>query len=456
MDKYGPNKAPKAKSSASTTKSKGKGRASTGSVAVQLLNEPGRAVPLLGEATLPCYHKTERLNLVAVSPASIPSPDVLKDSEFSLYAQESSLKKGGAVTSGLHFVRGSSDTVEYMSDQTDVEINYGQASQLVVGVYDRTTNTVTLCPTTAHVIERSPINPPGSGSAPLTSPVGLGYHATRAALGQAFGNSKAKRAIADYEKRTIDPRAVSMTINAMQDNIGAATELLSAEAQNTSQPVIPVNSSATTVDEVYPLQTVVSTAELSSLDVDNLLSSPLGKRSALLPTRSIWATSMISRMGSKPSIQELQILVYVACLIGLFRQMARSTERRRIEEHNPSIPSIVLDGFYERFTQSTRSGQQPVMTFSHQVKLISHIVVLCLRLEHWVMDLQRIREDLGIDDTKMKTHFEAIGCKITRKSSAHRSAIAGQPETDDAETVKVAVLECPPTFPTSRIRKRRK
>ncbi|KAG8932120.1 hypothetical protein FRC00_000278, partial [Tulasnella sp. 408] len=94
---------------------------------------------------------------------------------------------------------------------------------MVVGVLNRSTNTVTLCPTTAHVIDRSPINPPMADSATSNSAAGLGYHATRAALGQAFGNSKAKRAIADSEKRMIDPRAVSMTIDAMQDNIGAAT-----------------------------------------------------------------------------------------------------------------------------------------------------------------------------------------------------------------------------------------
>ncbi|KIO32649.1 hypothetical protein M407DRAFT_100701 [Tulasnella calospora MUT 4182] len=163
---------------------------------------------------------------------------------------------------------------------------------------------------------------------------------------------------------------------------------------------------------------------------------------------------MISRMGSNPPTQDLQILVYVACLISLFRQMTRSTERRRIEEYNPSIPSIVLDGFYERFTESTRSGQQPVMTSAHQVKLISHILVLCLRLEHWTMDLHRIREDLGVDDMRMKTHFEAIGCRIKRKPSTHSSVNEGHSTTEHAE--KVAVLECPPTFPTSKMRKRRK
>lgn len=98
--------------------------------------------------------------------------------------------------------------------------------RLVVGVFNRSTNTVTLCPTTAHVIDRSPISPPEADSAASTSAAGLSYHATRAALGQAFGNSKAKRAIADFEKRMIDPRAVSMTIDAMQDNIGAATGTL--------------------------------------------------------------------------------------------------------------------------------------------------------------------------------------------------------------------------------------
>ncbi|KAG8953398.1 DNA-directed RNA polymerase I subunit rpa49 [Tulasnella sp. 408] len=380
MDSPSPKKAKKAKSSVTTTKPTGKVQGGTSSVTVHLLNEPGRAVPLL---------------------ASIPSADVLKGSDFSLYAQESSLKKGGPVTSMSHFVRGASDTVEYMSDQTDVEINYGQASQLVVGVYDRSTNTVTLCPTTAHVIDRSPISPPEAEFTASTSSVGLGYHATRAALGQAFGNSKAKRAIADFEKRMIDPRAVSMTIDAMQDNIGAATGLLS-EPQTTSQPVIPVNSSATTVDEVYPLQTIVSTDELSALDVDHILNSSLSKRSALLPARSHWASYMITRIGASPSTQDLQILVYIACLIGLFRQMARNTERRRIEEHNPSIPSIILDGFYRRFTESTRSGQQPVMTSAHQVKLISHILVLCLRLEHWTMELHRIREDLGVDDMRLQ------------------------------------------------------
>ncbi|KAG8939153.1 DNA-directed RNA polymerase I subunit rpa49, partial [Tulasnella sp. 424] len=271
----------------SMAKSRATVRENTKSIAVRLLNEPECPGPLL---------------------ASTSCTDVLEGSEFFLYAQEAVLQKGWPVTKMPHFLRGSTNAVEYLSRENDVKADSGHASQFVVGVYDRNINAVTLYHTAAHTIDCSAIGPNVLNAATSANSVGLGYHATRAALGHAFGNAKAKRGIEDVAKRTIDPRAVSLTITAVQESIDTATGILPDDElplNARSPPLIPpVNHSAATVDEVYPLQNIVSTAELSSLDVDDLLSARLESRTASLPVRSRWVTYMISRIGPNPPTQD--------------------------------------------------------------------------------------------------------------------------------------------------------
>ncbi|KAG8974373.1 DNA-directed RNA polymerase I subunit rpa49 [Tulasnella sp. 425] len=183
----------------SMAKSRATVRENTKSIAVRLLNEPECPGPLL---------------------------DVLEGSDFLLYAREADLQKGWPVTKMPHFLWGSNNAVEYVSRENDVETDSGHASQFVVGVYDRNINAVTLYHTAAHTIDRSVRGPNGLNVDTSTNPIGLGYHATRAALGQAFGNAKAKRGIEDVAKRTIDPRAVSLTITAVQESIDTATGIL--------------------------------------------------------------------------------------------------------------------------------------------------------------------------------------------------------------------------------------
>lgn len=60
-----------------------------------------------------------------------------------------------------------------------------------------------------------------------------------------------------------------------------------------------------------------------------------------------------------------EILAYIACLVALRRQMKRNTNRHSVELQNPKIPSVVINGFYERFTETTRSNHVSVQTSYH-------------------------------------------------------------------------------------------
>ena len=148
-----------------------------------------------------------------------------------------------------------------------------------------------------------------------------------------------------------------------------------------------MNTNATTAGEAYPLKDIVTDAELKSISLAPILNASSEKeRRSLLPShRCSWINSHMDSIfsSSKPNKQELcvmfpwgslfnrllrlpllfyfsKVLYYISCLVAFKNISFNLKDQASLQEKLSAVPTIILDGFLSRFTETSRSSSQYV------------------------------------------------------------------------------------------------
>ncbi|GAA97250.1 hypothetical protein E5Q_03927 [Mixia osmundae IAM 14324] len=352
----------------------------------------------------------------------------------------------------------------------------GYACKYLLGVRNKRTNLVTLFPTRLHTIHQS--IPAHSAALPdedeaLPDPLARDYRGERASLGNAFGTRKAQRAILAAERNRLDiseetlatktqPYLAPELLRDDEDEVAQeAKAALVKAAQEDAALIPPFDREATEVDQIYPMSTLMPDEEFKAIDYRVFgQAEKIEERLALLPTlksefvtRRLRAVLPEGRRNKLSSAEKRRIrqVVYLSCLHA-FRS-GQSVGKDAVANRlglfgNP----MLVERFIERFTEKGRSGG-PQMTKASQKKLNNWILVCCLVIDDFDLDVQSMADDFGISAKKMTLSLSALGCKIVKPNAADivrlrtRVGTHGQPFN---ESSRRAVLLAPLTFPELR------
>jgi DNA-directed RNA polymerase I subunit RPA49 len=179
----------------------------------------------------------------------------------------------------------------------------------MVGVRNKSTNQLHVSIAPLYVLGLDIKGAHGLGNAQSSSD----YNVARNRLGEAFGTKKAKASIRAAERNKVDITAMSGVSGHLQEGIQSRTDALPSldedKGVQNANPAIPYfNADAHSPDEVgisppiftvysssqvYPLQSVISEAEVEAISSERL------EQAALPYKRSVWINKHLKNLDKK-------------------------------------------------------------------------------------------------------------------------------------------------------------
>lgn len=337
------------------------------------------------------------------------------------------------------------DDIEFESRNQSKTDGPGYATEYMIGVHNPRNNTVTLHDARVHLF-----TPSIKSLKPSPEDLASRDHqslmtAQRALLGSTFGTKKAIRALNAQQRNKLNQESfgTGTTSRSLQQHLQSSIQQSSAslptaeaveETANLARPIPRPNFGAETAAQVYALDDVVSPGELNSIDLAPFLACGATKeRIHLLPGRSpqfVWtkfkqilpARNEVEGSIPNPSRKDrerLKLVVHLAYLFQLRQAVVpgKPIDRSRVAERLGKPAPVVVDSLLERYTESIRGtaapgggssgtggsgagGEQRKMTSFMELKLLSYLLVVVLKIDGYSTDVDSIAQDLGMGKAK--------------------------------------------------------
>lgn len=364
-----------------------------------------------------------------------------KDAEFSLYKNKYNEL----------LLHGESSHLEY-----DARVPEDDSSAYAVAVYDPETKKAKLykAPLLLGTVS-SKAHKRSSG--PAVKQANTKNYEQRNALGQAFGTRRAKKAIGDLERNRIDADKLSDIQNDIVDTVKTTTDALPTrdELQKKvldDRPTPACFPDATSVEDVYPISSIIPSHELKQIRVKGILSATeMSDKLAQLPYKnSEYIKSKLAIFTSDAQTEKLQLLYYVSLLMGVYNNKRISNKQALATELNDPADALV-DGILDRFTiaRASQVGRTKARSFTidphHEDKLLCYILALILHINGFVIEVNPLAQELSLKPTRLLDLFKALGCTI-KPASAKDAASYGIPKAA-AASYKIASLKVPFKMP---------
>ncbi|GAO50087.1 Rpa49 subunit specific to nuclear RNA polymerase I [Saitoella complicata NRRL Y-17804] len=388
--------------------------------------------------------------------ATFPGVTAPQNLTFDAYKRKKPKKSSEAKDVVLH---GSTDRIEFDAQ------NFGHGEEglcdYYVGIYDKSTNKVEIVPAphvhvTRTVKALKNISRDDKGRQQ--------YREARNALGEAFGTKKAKQAIKSQDANKVEASTLDNVADAIVSDVKAATKNMPTKEdmkreQEEDRPIPTPNVESETPAGVYPLDTVISPAELSIINVKPFLAPDLAtdkkKREGLLPYRqSTYVTDRLTKILSsnaeKKDTHRLKLLYYASLLMAFYVNHRVAGKKDILSTKLGSPPQILVDGFISRYTEQPGGDARPVVTAKRLDKVLCYLFVVCLHLDNFSVDMNMLAADLSLKAARTQELFRTLGCKVMGCTETQRVAL--NISKAEARNYKRAVLKCPPEFPEVRKR----
>ncbi|KAJ9098535.1 hypothetical protein QFC19_006303 [Naganishia cerealis] len=301
-------------------------------------------------------------------------------------------------------------------------------------------------------------------------------------LGEAFGTRKAKSRIRANERNKvdasaqesvrehlmqyIDDAAVSMPSEGRSNEAVTSSDILeatdSASHCNAISPLIPLpNMSTSDPSKVYPLDVLIPLEEASAIDVKSLLDKTLSDRERMnmLPFRaSRWIEQKMRMSLELPSEDKLillgtphrRALYYISCMRQFQKMKGALANLSSLPEKMNHVPTVILDGFVQRFTEQARGSAKPVITPAMENKLMAYQFAIRLAVENWAADIDATASDLQLTSQRVTDIYKSLGCTVDKVSVSDRERLGIK--SGEARNMTKAILQAPPVFPRERKR----
>ncbi|KAF7297265.1 Rpa49 subunit specific to nuclear RNA polymerase I [Mycena indigotica] len=358
-------------------------------------------------------------------------------------------------------VVGETDAVEFESNEHETRRVADSGCAYLVAIHNKKTSSLTVLPQslTPHVLTRTVKALKSIPPAP--EPSAMEYFKAKTVLGETFGTKKAKAAIKARERNVVDVGAMEGSIGFVMAGIDKGAEgLMTKEGAkvlaDNSRPIPPFNAETANQEEVYPLHGIIPEAEWKVLQVAPFYEAgTTTDRRQLLPLRSSdWVNtrvdSTLAAGKNKDRKRTLKIVFYISCMMAFRREISRKVSREDLSNRLSLVPDSVVDSLVSRFSQTTRDSTQPRSTPDLELRLLAHMLALCLHVDSFAVDHTTIAHDLAMPTEKISAICRNLGCKITKLGERERTRL-GLP--DSVADEKRAVLTAPVEFPKIRAKK---
>ncbi|KAF9350696.1 DNA-directed RNA polymerase I subunit rpa49 [Mortierella sp. AD094] len=275
------------------------------------------------------------------------------------------------------------------------------------------------------------------------------------ALGEAFGTKKIKQQIKSVERNAVNVSTLDSVASILHDSISAKTSALPSKAEikakaDEDRPVPPYDINATKVEDIYKVDSLITPAEYQLIPFKTLLDKSTQPLSVLPYQGSTYINDGLKAAlsTSKKDRHRIRLLMYINLLMA-FRTVPEKklNDSETVNRIMGDVPSLILENFYERFTETPEGGDKKRHTFTPKSKdkLLCWIFAIALTLENFNIDAAVMTRDLSLKQTKVNELFKSLGCKINDATAAQKAQVNASAE--DAKGMKRAILTAPLTFP---------
>ncbi|GAB1601556.1 DNA-directed RNA polymerase I subunit RPA49-like [Argonauta hians] len=321
---------------------------------------------------------------------------------------------------------GKTDSICYVGDNYSEENpSTSNMYKHYVGVYNKATGKMQICD-----VEMFNLHPsfPGNHTEAedATDSLNLSRVEQKLKLTNTFGSVSARRNIDQYKKTIVDGTMLDEAIDGVLDQslrTEADTPAENGEVDSVTSGLLPpCNRSATSPEEAYKLDDIISPAEMGCLyeySQDILHFKP--ENLAHLTTENMYCSSVLDRLQSLPEVGSPERETKACCLQYLqylvqFQQMTQ----RSIKSKNflTQFPPIVCKQFIEKFlllVRNTKGVLERKCTSELQDKLLIHILILLLIIDNFSMSYSDVQRQLNIKCIKLNSLLSYIGC-VTAKT----------------------------------------
>ncbi|KAK7469953.1 hypothetical protein BaRGS_00036057 [Batillaria attramentaria] len=260
-------------------------------------------------------------------------------------------------------------------------------------------------------------------------------------LTDAFGSGKQKRALAKRQRNKLAEGAVSSAMGSVIDSAVAAQQMHTpvATPQDSSSAIPPYNKDADSPAGVYSLFSIIGVTEMEHLkNPARDFFECTREKIAQWQEENSYFPSVLCRLRIMP-VEEESRWQSACCLMYLQYMMTLYlTKYDQLRKKNPlpeDWPDAIKRFMLDRFTL-TASGKRCAPARLKDL-LLSHIIVLCLILDHFTVSLTQLLTDLKLSTNKLLTHIRALGCKVKSETDS----------VDGKTKSYTAHLTVPLTFP---------
>ncbi|BGP35152.1 DNA-directed RNA polymerase I subunit rpa49 [Rhodotorula toruloides] len=418
--------------------------------------------------------------------ALFPSAQPPSKTPYTLYTKSGEVVGGDGRKRQQAVLAAETDDVEFESrNQLGVDEHgegEGYSVQYMLGVRNPRTNILTLHAAPLHTFTPTVKS---LKSAPTSQSAAQLIAAQRAALGSTFGTKKAIKQLRAQERNKLNETSfgVGSEVAGLKDHLtlsiqAAAGNLPSMQSiedeANEKRPIPPYNKDAKSPGEVYDIDAVVSQAELDAVPLGDFISAPDFKaRRDMLPYRrsDFIATKMRQLLPSRASAEgnvpnpskrdreRLRLVVHLSHLFQ-FRNTARPgqlVDRTKLAERLGNPSNAVVDALLERYTEKVKGGaggeEARKVTTTMELKLLTYMLVVALKLDGWSTDVETMAKDLGMGTKRVGELFRSLGCQLIAPSAADREKLVATGRASSAAEAaksKKATLKVPLQFPKER------
>ncbi|KAF9209457.1 DNA-directed RNA polymerase I subunit rpa49 [Haplosporangium sp. Z 27] len=274
-------------------------------------------------------------------------------------------------------------------------------------------------------------------------------------LGEAFGTKKIKQQIKSVERNAVNVNTLESVASILHDSIAAKTSALPSKVEIKTQadedrPIPPYDINATKVEDIYKIDSLITPAEYQLIPFKTLLDKTTQPLSVLPFQDSTYVNNGLKAAlsTSKKDRHRIRLLMYINFLMA-FRTIPEKKlgDTETVNRIMGDIPSLILENFYERFTETPQGSEKKRYNFTPKCrdKILCWIFAIALTLENFNIDASVMTTDLSLRQTKVNELFKSLGCKISEATATQKAQASAN--EDEPKAMKRAILTVPLTFP---------
>ncbi|OWF46596.1 DNA-directed RNA polymerase I subunit RPA49-like [Mizuhopecten yessoensis] len=322
-----------------------------------------------------------------------------------------------------------------------------------VGVRDKDTGKMTICD--AEIFNMLPKLPGDNQEESQKEDLSLSYAEKNDFLTEAFGSKKKQKAM---ENRLMNRSAAKSMETIMESASKQALSQRSHEprhqVEDQTDGIPPCNKEAASRTEVYSLHNIISPGEMEALTTpaqvffDSAYEQVKQWKEQKTYPEYVTSHLMTMPLAESERWKMSKCLMYLHYLITL-----NNLNTHTLGQKTPlpvEWPGAVIEQLLKKFTMKVESGGRIRRCRPARLKdkTISYILVLCLMIDEYEVEVTELMMDLKLSLERIQNHFRALGCTFTSKKGV---TMVGRPLS-----INFASLNVPLTFPDPSARKKKK